>query len=68
MARRHSRDWGIATTYRYPTSRKIPTGLPSDKLEMHITKVDVLLEQAVDLFGVDLGKQGSPARTTKPIR
>ncbi len=58
-----------ATSYRYATpAGKIPKGPSSEELAKHLERVRLLLARLVEHFGVDLGKEGAPARTTTPIR
>jgi len=57
-----------ATTYRYPTSSRIPAKPPTDELQALLTKVRALLDDLVQRFGVDLQDQRRPARTASPPR
>lgn len=57
-----------ATTYRYPTSSRIPSAPPHEELQVLLRTVRALLADLVDWFGVDLQDQRKPARTANPPR
>jgi HEPN domain-containing protein len=58
-----------ATTFRYPTpAGRIPDAPEGDELATLLRKVEDALAEAATRFGVDLGKDGQPARRPGPIR
>lgn len=58
-----------ATSYRYPTSSgRIPPPLVGPRLDDALRRTQSALDAAVAYFGVDLARQGAPARTCAPER
>lgn len=57
-----------ATTYRYPTSSRIPPKPPADELQILLERVSALLQALVVRFGVDLDNPRQPAASARPLR
>ncbi|MEW5739803.1 MAG: HEPN domain-containing protein [Myxococcota bacterium] len=57
-----------ATTYRYPTSSRVPPAPAARDLEIHFQHLDEVLAEVSKRFGVDLDSAGSVARSPEPIR
>lgn len=57
-----------ATTYRYPTSARVPPAPAAAALQEHLKQLDETLREATRRFGVDLTDAASSARTPQPIR
>lgn len=57
-----------ATTYRYPTSARVPAGPAATELEAQLRRLDQILTRVSQCFGVDLDAAGTVARTPGPIR
>ena len=60
----------FATTFRYPTTRRIPAAPPAAEVEVdaHITRVGAVLREAARRFEVDLENPLIPARQSSPVR
>lgn len=58
----------FATTYRYPTSSRVPTPPGEAELHAHLELVERLLSRASHQFGVDFTAAGSPASRPQPPR
>jgi HEPN domain-containing protein len=58
-----------ATSYRYPTAHGRVVGTPAAQaVDDAAGRVQVALEQAVQRFGVDLGRRDLPATQKGPVR
>ena len=57
-----------ATSYRYPTSARVPPPPTASALEAHLKQLEATLREAATRFGVDLADSSSAARTPQPIR
>lgn len=58
----------FATTYRYPTSSRVPTPPGETELHAHLDLVERLLSRASQQFGVDFTAAASPASRPQPPR
>jgi HEPN domain-containing protein len=58
----------FATTYRYPTSARVPPAPPAALLKELIGKVDHMLKRACSHFGVDPSGPEAPAANVTPPR
>lgn len=58
----------FATTYRYPTSVRVPAPPREAELDSHMKRVEAALARAAAQFGVDLDDPLAPARTPAPAR
>ncbi len=58
----------FATTYRYPTSSRVPTPPGEAELVAHLDLVERLLSRSAQQFGVDFTAAGTPARRPQPPR
>lgn len=58
-----------ATTYRYPKPEgEIRTGPSIEEIKGFTEKIEAVLREAAEAFGVDLAERSSPARLSTPIR
>jgi HEPN domain-containing protein len=57
-----------ATTYRYPTSSRVPAGPSIDVLRLHLDHVRTAFDAVVAAFGVDLEQTDPTAARPGPIR
>lgn len=57
-----------ATTFRYPTSRRIPAAPRPETLERHLADVATALEAVATALGVDLANADARATRPGPVR
>ena len=57
-----------ATTYRYPTSARVPAAPAAHELAEHLQRLDAVLTEVSRRFAVDLDQVGTPAGRPQPIR
>lgn len=57
-----------ATTYRYPTSSRVPKAPAERDLAPHFENLERVLAQASQRFGVDFDAPGTAARSPAPPR
>ena len=57
-----------ATTYRYPTTRRVPAAPAGDRLQQHLSDVQHALGAVAAAFGVDLDDPDARATTIGPLR
>ena len=58
----------FATTYRYPTSMRVPAPPREADLELHLNRVEALLARAGEQFGVDFADPSAQAKRPAPAR
>lgn len=58
----------FATSYRYPTSSRVPAPPGEAELQAHLELVERLLSRASQQFGVDFSAPGTPANRPQPPR
>lgn len=58
----------FATTYRYPTSARIPAPPGEADLAEHMDRVEAMLQRTAIGFDVDLADSGSISKRSSPMR
>ena len=58
----------FATTYRYPTSTRVPAPPGEAALAEHMDRVEATLQRVVTAFDVDFVDPGGVAKRPSPIR
>jgi HEPN domain-containing protein len=57
-----------ATSYRYPTTSRVPQAPDQEVLNGHLTAVQAALDGALGAFGVDLANPSAVATRQGPLR